>query len=180
MESGKNNDKKGLLKTVTRGAVDQPPEVEWFANIISPRTKRAYQNDLAGFMQFVGIKTPLEFRLVTRAHLIAFRKSLEEKAVTGATIRRKLACLSSQNRLWAREAPVLNRQQPAMFSPRRPQTMAQGRQPYCGAAPAAVGDPTSSMTPGLSCARWGSFPAKGPGNGAAGLFNGYALSREAG
>jgi integrase/recombinase XerD len=72
-----------------------PPEVEWFANIDNKRTRRAYQNDLAEFMRFVGIKTPLEFRLVTRAHLIAFRKSLEEKAVTGAAIRRKLACLSS-------------------------------------------------------------------------------------
>ncbi len=46
-------------------------------------------------MQFVGIGRPLEFRVVTRAHLIAWRKRLEERLVSGATIRRKLACLSS-------------------------------------------------------------------------------------
>lgn len=33
--------------------------------------------------------------MVTRSHLIAWRKSLEERLVSGATIRRKLACLSS-------------------------------------------------------------------------------------
>jgi site-specific recombinase XerD len=70
-------------------------EVEWFANIDNSRTRRAYQIDLRDFMQFVGIRRPEEFRLVTRAHLIAWRKQLEQRQLAGATIRRKLAALSS-------------------------------------------------------------------------------------
>ena len=72
-----------------------PPEVEWFQNIDNPQTRRAYQNDLASFMTFVGIKRPEEFRVVTRAHVIAWRKQLEGAQLAGASIRRKLAALSS-------------------------------------------------------------------------------------
>lgn len=46
-------------------------------------------------MGYVGIQTPAEFRTVTRAHVLAWRKSLEEWKLSGATIRRKLAALSS-------------------------------------------------------------------------------------
>ena len=69
--------------------------MEWFANIDNQRTRRAYQIDLKDFMSFVGIRRPEEFRLVTRAHLIAWRKQLEQRSLAGATIRRKLAALSS-------------------------------------------------------------------------------------
>ena len=31
---------------------DVPPEAEWFANITNPNTKRAYRNDVGGFMKF--------------------------------------------------------------------------------------------------------------------------------
>jgi site-specific recombinase XerD len=58
-------------------------------------TRRAYQIDLKDFMRFVGIRRPEDFRLVTRAHLIAWRKQLEQRQLAGATIRRKLAALSS-------------------------------------------------------------------------------------
>jgi integrase/recombinase XerD len=75
------------------GAV--PPEVEWFANIDNPRTRRAYQIDIHEFMQFVGIAKPEEFRGVMRAHVIAWRKDLERRVLSGASIRRKLAALSS-------------------------------------------------------------------------------------
>jgi site-specific recombinase XerD len=74
---------------------DVPAEVEWFANIDNKRTRRAYQIDLKDFMSFVGIRRPEDFRLVTRAHLIAWRKQLEQRQLAGATIRRKLAALSS-------------------------------------------------------------------------------------
>ena len=74
---------------------DVPPEVEWFANITNRQTRRAYQNDLHDFMHFAGIRSPEEFRVVTRAHLIAWRKDLEGRAVAGATIRRKLSAVSS-------------------------------------------------------------------------------------
>jgi site-specific recombinase XerD len=72
-----------------------PAEAEWFANLDNPRTRRAYQNDLQDFMSFAGIQRPEEFRIVTRAHVLAWRKVLEDRALSGATIRRKLAALSS-------------------------------------------------------------------------------------
>jgi site-specific recombinase XerD len=45
-------------------------------------------------MRFVGIKRPGEFRSVTRAHVIAWRKVLEERKLAPATIRRKLSALA--------------------------------------------------------------------------------------
>ncbi len=78
-----------------QGLAQVPPEAEWFANITNPRTRRAYQIDIKEFMQFVGIKQPDEFRVVTRAHVIAWRKSLERRELAPASIRRKLAALSS-------------------------------------------------------------------------------------
>lgn len=72
-----------------------PPEFEWFANIDNKRTRRAYQIDLHDFTEFVGITEQEAFRIVTRAHVIAWRKSLESRELAGATIRRKLAALSS-------------------------------------------------------------------------------------
>jgi site-specific recombinase XerD len=74
---------------------DVPPEAEWFANLDNPRTRRAYEADLRDFMAFSGIQRPNEFRIVTRAHVLAWRKTLEDRALAGATIRRKLAALSS-------------------------------------------------------------------------------------
>ena len=46
---------------------DVPPAIEWFANIDNLQTRRAYENDLRGFMKFVGIDQPEDFRTVTRA-----------------------------------------------------------------------------------------------------------------
>ncbi len=72
-----------------------PPALEWFANIQNPRTRRAYEGDLQGFLGFVGVQQPHELRQVTRAHVIAWRTSLEAQGLAGTTIRRKLAALSS-------------------------------------------------------------------------------------
>jgi site-specific recombinase XerD len=72
-----------------------PPAAEWFANIDNPNTRRAYRNDLQEFMGFVGIATPEEFRLVSRAHVLAWRQDLERRELAGSTLRRKLAALSS-------------------------------------------------------------------------------------
>jgi site-specific recombinase XerD len=74
---------------------DVPPAMTWFANIDNPQTRRAYENDLKEFMAFTGIERPEQFRIVTRAHLLAWRKDLENRGLAGATIRRKLAALSS-------------------------------------------------------------------------------------
>lgn len=39
---------------------DVPPEVEWFANLTSPATRRAYQNAIKDFMLFT-----VDFRLAS-------------------------------------------------------------------------------------------------------------------
>lgn len=72
-----------------------PAAAEWFANIDNPRTRRAYQIDLADFCSFVGLASAEEFRAVTRAHVLAWRAQLEQRGLAGATIRRKLAALAS-------------------------------------------------------------------------------------
>jgi integrase/recombinase XerD len=74
---------------------DVPPEVEWFANIGNPNTKRAYENAIRDFMLFTGIAKPEEFRTVTRAHIIAWRDQLTERGLGGSTIRHRLASLAS-------------------------------------------------------------------------------------
>ncbi len=70
---------------------DVPPEVEWFANLSNPSTRRVYQNAVGDFMRFAGIVRPDEFRIVTRAHVIAWRDELKRRGLGGATIRHRLA-----------------------------------------------------------------------------------------
>jgi integrase/recombinase XerD len=74
---------------------DIPPEIEWFANIDNANTRRAYERDVKEFMAFAAVATPAQLRSVVRAHVIAWRKDLEGRGRGGATIRRKLAALSS-------------------------------------------------------------------------------------
>lgn len=74
---------------------DVPPELEWFANLRNLHTRKAYETDLREFRQFVGIAQPEEFRTVTRAHVIAWRKDLERRLCAPTTIQRKLAAVSS-------------------------------------------------------------------------------------
>lgn len=83
-----------LTKAEYQRLQDVPPEAEWFANIQNENTRQAYRNDLRGFMRFVGIEEATEFRTVTRAHVIAWRKELERQALAPASIRRKLSALS--------------------------------------------------------------------------------------
>ena len=71
-----------------------PHFLEWLANLTNPNTRRAYQHDLAEFMRFVGVREPAEFASVSRAHVLAWRKDLEQRTLQAATIRRKLAALS--------------------------------------------------------------------------------------
>lgn len=78
-----------------RRLADVPPEAEWFANITSPQTRRAYEAAMKDFMGFVGIERADEFRSITRAHVIAWRDDLKQRALSGSTIRHRLAALSS-------------------------------------------------------------------------------------
>ena len=72
-----------------------PPEAEWFANITNPSTRRAYRIDVQDFSRFVGIERAEEFRIVTRAHVIAWRDNLKHRELSPATIRRKLSAIGS-------------------------------------------------------------------------------------
>jgi integrase/recombinase XerD len=72
-----------------------PPEVEWFANLTSKATRRAYENAIKDFMTFTGIQRPDEFRSVTRAHVIAWRDDLVRRARSGSTVRHRLSALAS-------------------------------------------------------------------------------------
>jgi len=74
---------------------DVPAAMTWLANIDNPNTRRAYQSDVEAFVAFCGIETPAELRLVTRAHVIAWRTQLEAAELAPATIRRKLSSVSS-------------------------------------------------------------------------------------
>jgi len=74
---------------------DVPPETEWFANIDNLHTRRAYKNDLKEFMTFTGIRSPVELRLISRAHVIAWRKDLDARKLAAGSIRRKMSALSS-------------------------------------------------------------------------------------
>jgi len=83
-----------LTKAEFQTLAQVPPETEWFANLENENTRKAYRGDISAFMRFVGIEHPQEFRSVTRAHVIAWRKQLEQQALAPATVRRKLSALS--------------------------------------------------------------------------------------
>lgn len=88
--------KQGALSAAQFGKLaDVPPELEWLANITNEKTRRAYKLDAGEFSQFLGLKRPEEFRTVTRAHVIAWRETLEGRELSAPTIRRKLSALSS-------------------------------------------------------------------------------------
>jgi len=74
---------------------DVPPEIEWFANLTNPQTRRAYEAAVTDFMRFAGIAKPEEFRSVTRAHAIAWRDDLVRRGLGGSTVRHRLAALAS-------------------------------------------------------------------------------------
>jgi len=84
-----------LTDSQFQGLANVPPEIEWFANIDNRHTRRAYEIDIEDFSAFVGIQRPEEFRAVTRSHVIAWRKTLEERMLSASTVRRKLSALSS-------------------------------------------------------------------------------------
>ena len=72
-----------------------PAELEWFSNIDNPRTRLAYKADVGAFMAFVGIEHGAQLNQVGRGHVLAWRADLVSKKLGSATIRRKLAAVSS-------------------------------------------------------------------------------------
>src|SRR5690349_4205854 len=102
--------KKDLMRVRNTGAItirrpltpaqfgdlaELPPELEWLANLTNPKTRRAYKIDVEEFIAFAGLGGLAELRLVTRAHVIAWRKDLEKRELAHSSIRRKLSALSA-------------------------------------------------------------------------------------
>lgn len=88
-------DKGSLTPAQVQMLADVPPELEWLANITNEKTRRAYKIDVSEFSRFLRLQKPEEFRAVTRAHIIAWRETLEQRKLSAPTIRRKLSALSS-------------------------------------------------------------------------------------
>lgn len=73
-----------------------PEEAVWLAKLKSRRTRLAYRRDVEDFMGFVGIASPRELRRVDHRAVIAWESHMREnQKLKAATIRRKLAALSS-------------------------------------------------------------------------------------
>jgi integrase/recombinase XerD len=72
-----------------------PPEEEWLANITNAKTRRAYRSDVRVFIAYAGLDNYGELRSIARSHIIAWRKDMEQRALSPSTIRRKLSALSS-------------------------------------------------------------------------------------
>src|SRR5271156_2155487 len=87
--------KRALTPAQYGDLADVPPELEWLANITNPKTRRAYKLDVGEFSTFSGITETIQLRTVTRAHVIAWRKDMEIRSLSPASIRRKLSALSS-------------------------------------------------------------------------------------
>src|ERR1700737_3814408 len=77
-----------------QGLAEVPPEIEWFANISNPGTRRIYKIAVGDFMRFTGIVRPEEFRIVTRAHVIAWRDDLQRRGLEGPTRRNRRGAFS--------------------------------------------------------------------------------------
>ena len=86
---------RALTASESHQLADVPAAAIWLANINNANTRRAYESDVGEFVAFVGIEHPDEFWEVARAHIIAFRGVLEARELAPATIRRKLAAISS-------------------------------------------------------------------------------------
>src|SRR5690242_5573989 len=92
---------RSLTAAEFQGLADVPPAVEWFKNLDNDHTKRAYKKAIKEFMLFAGINRPEKFRLVTRAHVIAWRDDLTQQATRNGkklgkvTVRHRLTALSA-------------------------------------------------------------------------------------
>jgi hypothetical protein len=86
---------QGLTPAQYGALADVPPELEWLTNIANPKTRHAYRIDVSEFSAFTGLRNPVELRTVMRAHVIAWRKDLEARALSPASVRRKLSAVSS-------------------------------------------------------------------------------------
>ena len=77
-----------------QGLADVPPELEWFANLPNPNTRRAYHQDIQDFRPSPASPA----RRIPRGHprpCHRLAQELDTQQLANDTIRRKLAALSS-------------------------------------------------------------------------------------
>ena len=90
----------GSLTTVTerrlsraefQGLGEMPPELEWFANLDNPRTRRAYRIDVKELTAFAGVGRPEEMRQSYPCPLdrLAQRPRMHSVDLTGVALRRR-------------------------------------------------------------------------------------------
>ena len=100
------------------GALEElSPEDFWLADRSSPRTRRAYREDVKDFVATLAIRCPEELRQIDYRAVIAWKVSLEKRDEAPATIRRRLSALASLfrflvNRGLAPENPVRDIERP--------------------------------------------------------------------
>jgi site-specific recombinase XerD len=87
--------KQALTRAEFERLAEVPPEEEWLANITNAKTRRAYKNDVREFIAYAGLANYGELRSIARAHIIDWRRDMEQRRLEDATIRRKLSALSS-------------------------------------------------------------------------------------
>ena len=73
-----------------------PEEEVWLAKQKSPRTRRAYRQDVAHFLRTLGIISAEQLRQVDHRAVIAWERIMrEQEGAAASTVRRRLAALSS-------------------------------------------------------------------------------------
>src|ERR1700748_563002 len=87
--------KQALTRAQFERMAAVPPEEEWLANITNGKTQRAYKTDVREFIAYAGLHDYGELRSIVRAHIIDWRRDMEQRELEPATIRRKLSALSS-------------------------------------------------------------------------------------
>ena len=85
-----DNDEYHTLKEV-------PPESEWIKERRnrSEKTANNYEYDVNEFKAFLGIKTPEDYRKVSRGHVTEWIELLKKKKLSNETISRKVSAVSS-------------------------------------------------------------------------------------
>ena len=74
---------------------EPPPELIWRANFNSEQTTATYDFAVKQFMAFLGVTSFDEFRTVNIAHIIAYKKHLQNEGYKPNTINTRLSALSS-------------------------------------------------------------------------------------
>ena len=104
-------DARQLTETQFQSLAAMPAELEWLFNLsTNPNTRASYERDVKDFLRFAHIEQPQQLRQITRAHVIAWRRDIENRQIPDgkdsdgnpryrspapATIRRKLSALAS-------------------------------------------------------------------------------------